>query len=75
MVSVLGDIQPQDDYTHPLGSEVNLNESMYFNCFDRGRALGRFVRIGNRANEGYAKECRCRGRIFWAMTVWACRSF
>ncbi len=55
MVSVYGNIQPNDDYTHPLGPEENFNESMYFNFFDRGRGYGGFLRIGNRANEGYAE--------------------
>ena len=30
MVSVYGDIQAQDEYTHPLGPEKHFNESMYF---------------------------------------------
>src|SRR5713101_5989036 len=59
MASVVGDVQAQDEYTHPLGSEVNFNESMYFNFFDRGRNMGGFVRIGNRANEGNAEMTLC----------------
>ena len=59
MVSVYGNIQPKDDYTHPLGSEENFNESMYFNFFDRSRGYGGFLRIGNRANEGYAEMTLC----------------
>ena len=55
MVAVYGDVQAQDDYTHPLGPETNFNESMYFNFFDHSRRQGGFVRIGNRANEGYAE--------------------
>ncbi len=55
MVAVYGDITAQDDYTHPLGPESNFNESMYFNFFDRARNAGGFVRLGNRANEGYAE--------------------
>jgi len=55
MVAVFGDITAQDDYTHPLGPESNFNESMYFNFFDRARNAGGFVRLGNRANEGYAE--------------------
>lgn len=55
MVQVLGDITAKDDYTHPLGPEPNFNESMYFNFFDRQRRSGGFVRLGNRANEGYAE--------------------
>ena len=52
MARIVGDLVPEDDYTHPLGPEPNFNESMYFNFFDRGRKVGGFVRLGNRANEG-----------------------
>ena len=55
VIAILGDITAQDDYTHPLGPETNFNESMYFNFFDRARKAGGFVRLGNRANEGYAE--------------------
>ena len=55
MVAVYGDITAQDDYTHPLGPETNFNESMYFNFFDRAKNAGGFLRLGNRANEGYAE--------------------
>lgn len=59
MASVYGDIQAKDEFTHPLGSEPNFNESMYFNFFDNARATGGFLRIGNRANEGYAEVTLC----------------
>ncbi len=59
MVSVYGDIQTKDDYTHALGPESNFNESMYFNFFDNARRLGGFLRIGNRANERYAEVTLC----------------
>ena len=55
MVTIYGDITPKDDYTHPLGPESNFNESMYFNFFDRAKNTGGFLRLGNRANEGYAE--------------------
>lgn len=55
MVAIVGNVKPEDDYTHPLGPEENFNESVYFNFFDRQRQMGGFVRIGNRANEGYAE--------------------
>jgi hypothetical protein len=55
MARIVGDLVPEDDYTHPLGPEPNFNESMYFNFFDRERQVGGFVRIGNRANEGRAE--------------------
>jgi hypothetical protein len=55
MIKVYGNIKPEDDYTHPLGPEENFNESVYFNFFDREQNRGGFVRMGNRANEGYAE--------------------
>jgi hypothetical protein len=55
MVAIIGNVKPEDDYTHPLGPEENFNESVYFNFFDRERQMGGFVRIGNRANEGHAE--------------------
>ena len=59
MAPVYGNVTPQDDYTHPLGPEENFNESMYFNFFDQARGRGGFMRIGNRANEGYAEVTLC----------------
>jgi hypothetical protein len=59
MAAVLGNIDASDDYLHPLGPEPNFNESVYFNVFDRARGIGGFVRIGNRANEGYAEMTVC----------------
>ncbi|MDO8615009.1 MAG: hypothetical protein Q7T33_04650 [Dehalococcoidia bacterium] len=53
--NVYGDVQASDDYTHPLGAEKNFNESMYFNFFDVAGSRGGFLRVGNRANEGYAE--------------------
>lgn len=55
MVRILGNIQAEDDYTHELGPEPNFNESVYFNFFDPKQNRGGFMRIGNRANEGYAE--------------------
>lgn len=55
MVKIIGNIKPEDDYTHPLGPESNFNESVYFNFFDRTNNRGGFIRMGNRANEGYAE--------------------
>jgi hypothetical protein len=55
VVAIVGNVKPEDDYTHPLGPEENFNESVYFNFFDREKQMGGFVRIGNRANEGYAE--------------------
>src|SRR3972149_1644255 len=59
MVSVYGDIQAKDEYTHPLGAEKHFNESMNFNFFARGQGRGGFLRIGNRGNEGYAEVTLC----------------
>ena len=55
MVTIVGNVKPEDDYTHPLGPEENFNESVYFNFFDRAKQMGGFLRIGNRANEGHAE--------------------
>lgn len=55
MVTIVGNVKPEDDYTHPLGPEENFNESVYFNFFDRDNNRGGFIRMGNRANEGYAE--------------------
>ncbi len=55
MVRLIGNIRAEDDYTHELGPEENFNESVYFNFFDPRERRGGFVRIGNRANEGYAE--------------------
>ena len=55
MAKIIGNLVPEDDYTHELGTEPNFNESMYFNFFDPAKNMGGFVRLGNRANEGRAE--------------------
>jgi len=55
MAKIIGNLVPEDDYTHELGPEQNFNESMYFNFFDTEKRMGGFVRLGNRANEGRAE--------------------
>ncbi len=55
MVKIVGNLRPEDDYTHAPGAEPNFNESMYFNFFDPVRSVGGFLRLGNRPNEGYAE--------------------
>ena len=55
MAKILGNLSPEDDFTHPLGPEPNFNESMYFNFFDPTQGVGGFLRLGNRANEGHAE--------------------
>jgi hypothetical protein len=59
MARIVGNLAPEDDYTHPLGPEPNFNESMYFNFFDASRGLGGWMRLGNRANEGRAEMSVC----------------
>jgi hypothetical protein len=59
MATVIGNLAASDDYLHPLGPESNFNESMYFNFFDRAQRIGGVVRLGNRANEGYAEMTAC----------------
>ncbi len=49
----------QDDLMHPNTGESNFNESAYYNFFDRNQRLGGFIRLGNRANEGYAEMTVC----------------
>ncbi|MCP4003326.1 MAG: hypothetical protein GY725_03945 [bacterium] len=55
MARIIGNLVPEDDFTHPLGPEENFNESMYFNFFDPEQSIGGFIRLGNRANEGNAE--------------------
>lgn len=52
-------LEPQDEYMHALESASNFNESMYFNAYDPEERIGCFVRLGNRANEGYAELTTC----------------
>lgn len=55
MVTIIGNVKAEDDYTHPVGPEENFNDSVYFNFFDREQQLGGFIRMGNRPNEGHAE--------------------
>jgi len=50
---------PEDEFMHDPAQASNFNESMYFNFYDAEQRLGGFVRIGNRANEGYAEQTTC----------------
>jgi hypothetical protein len=52
-------LEPQDEYMHPLEEATNFNESMYFNVYDPAQHVGGFLRLGNRANEGYAELTTC----------------
>lgn len=70
MAKIIGNLVPEDDFTHELGPESNFNESMYFNFFDPEQSIGGFVRLGNRANEGQAEMTVCiylqDGRVLFA---------
>jgi hypothetical protein len=50
---------PHDDFNHAPDPVSNYNESMYFSVLDPARAMGGWVRIGNRVNEGYAEMSNC----------------
>jgi hypothetical protein len=50
---------PEDEYTHPIESEENFNESMYINIFDHNSLVGGWFRVGNRPNEGHAEMSAC----------------
>jgi hypothetical protein len=52
-------LDPADEYMHALEEASNFNESMYFNVFDPAEHVGGFLRLGNRANEGYAELTTC----------------
>lgn len=49
----------EDDYMHPPEDASNFNESRYYNWFDPKAAMGGWVRMGNRVNEGYAELTVC----------------
>src|SRR5215467_7710438 len=49
----------QDDLMHQNTGESNYNESAYYNFYDRSQRIGGFIRLGNRANEGYAEMTVC----------------
>lgn len=52
-------MKPQDDYTHPVGSEPNFNESMYFHFHSPANRISGFVRLANRPNEGRGERTVC----------------
>jgi len=52
-------LEPDDEYMHALETASNFNESMYFNVYDPEQGVGGFLRLGNRANEGYAELTTC----------------
>ncbi|MEQ8663657.1 MAG: hypothetical protein RLW62_22805 [Gammaproteobacteria bacterium] len=50
---------PADENPHDAGTEPLFNESVYVNAFDHARRFGGWLRLGNRANEGYAELAVC----------------
>lgn len=63
-------LDPKDDLLHEPEAASNYNESVYFDMFDSRTALGAWLRIGNRPNEGHAEVTVCvhlpDGRVaFW----------
>ncbi|MCP3811122.1 hypothetical protein NLX62_02020 [Mycobacteriaceae bacterium Msp059] len=48
-----------DDYTHPIGPELNFNESMYFEFHDPDTGIAGFLRLANRPNEGIGERTVC----------------
>jgi hypothetical protein len=49
----------EDDFMHPVEDVGHFNESAYYNFFDADEAVGGWVRIGNRPNEGHAEVSVC----------------
>lgn len=52
-------LEPTDDRTHPVGPESNWNESMYFQFHDPQAAVGGFLRLAKRPNEGRGERTVC----------------
>jgi hypothetical protein len=52
-------LETKDEFMHDSEGASNFNESMYFNFYDAGEALGGFLRLGNRPNERYAEQTTC----------------
>lgn len=46
----------QDEYPHFPSGETHYNESVYTNAFDAKSGVGGWMRVGNRANEGYTEK-------------------
>jgi|FaiFalDrversion2_1042247.scaffolds.fasta_scaffold00195_3 hypothetical protein len=59
MTAIVGNVEPLDEFTHPVGPEPNFNESVYFNFYDRQQRVGGFLRMGNRPNEGRGEMTVC----------------
>lgn len=52
-------ITPEDEMPHAPDASVNFNESVYTNGFNTASPVGGWMRLGNRANEGYAELSVC----------------
>jgi len=52
-------LDPQDELPHPDDGSPIFNESVYVNGFDLKAGFGGWMRLGNRANEGYAELSVC----------------
>jgi hypothetical protein len=50
---------PADEQNHTPSGDQNFNESVYTNGFDTTMGLGGWMRLGKRANEGYAELQTC----------------
>ena len=52
-------IDPRDDLLHAVTPEPDFMETNYYNVFDHRSGTGGFLRLGNRANEGWAELTVC----------------
>lgn len=52
-------MRPQHEFMHAPDGSINFNESVYTNGFDAVSPVGGWMRLGNRANEGYAELSVC----------------
>jgi hypothetical protein len=50
---------PTDEHPHTPDGSPNFNESVYTNAFDTQSGAGGWMRLGNRAGEGYAELSVC----------------
>jgi hypothetical protein len=48
-------LKDADEYTHPIGTASDWNESRYVDFWDAEKRIGGWFRIGNRPNEGHAE--------------------
>jgi hypothetical protein len=52
-------MRPEDELMHRPDASAIFNESVYTNAFDPASRCGGWMRLGNRANEGYAELSVC----------------